>query len=496
MTLFEVDTDGVMRLPALVRGRLVSPDERGVTITQPVLDRTTLEPTGEQRVLLLPRPDPVDLLEPDAGAAIAELARLPFADVLAYLRALGAELAPDRPAVRGALAAAGSISHVDARATRVFAAQLATMFDPEGIAAAVDRDLGTGDHPGRVYLDGWVEVPGRSHQGATARMAGLAPPATRPRRRAIPTRQLHITSGNSPLVPLVSLLWALATKGAAVLKTPVDAVLGTSAVAAAMAAAEPDHPLTRHTSIVYWPGGDAGVEDALLADGSFDRWVVWGSSETVAAVVPRARGANTIVMGPRVGVSLIGAEALTDVPATARRAASDALIADQAACSASLVHFVEGSEADALAYCEELQTALADWDRSLPHVLPRRTLGRIRALRRGQLVHATWFQNGRWPYLTSAVVYAPAGFDLAQHPGGRCVVVRRVDQLRDAVRALHAGIAAVGVAPESARVELAVEIAARGVDRVMALGDVEHAYAGMSQDGMRVLSQLVRWVDG
>ena len=96
---------------------------------------------------------------------------------------------------------------------------------------------------------------------------------------------------------------------------------------------------------------------------------------------------------------------------------------------------------------------------------------------------------------TSVVVYLPTGFRVALHPAGRCVVVRRVDDLRDAMRALDPSVAAVGLAPEAVRSALRDEITARGVDNVKPLGEAERGYPGMPHDGMRVLSELMCWVN-
>jgi hypothetical protein len=516
MASHAVDTDGegVVRLPALVRGRLEYPpslpvdrlrslarsggsDSDAVLVaTRPVLDRQTLTATGDERLLVYPLPDPRRLVEPDPGAALRELLDLRFEEVRAYVAALRDRLQPADGAVASAMAAT---SPLDARATRVFTAQLARLLDPDALAEAVDRDLAFGGVAGRRYLDGWVEVDGRVFRGATARMSermhGAAEPPPRPRVRAVPTRQLHITAGNSPLVPVVSTLWTLATKGAAVVKSPHDAPFGTSLLATAMAEVDQNHPLTRHISLAYWRGGDVRVEDVLLAEGAFDRRVVWGSAETVASLARRAGTTKTVLMGPRAAVSLIGRDSLGDPYGAAVRAAADSLVANQAACNASLVHYVEGSEADALAYCEELRGVLAAWDRELPHAVPRETAAALRRLQRGAFAHGTWFENGAWPFLTSVVVYLPTGFELASHPAGRCVVVRRVDALRDVLPALGPEIAAVGVLPEPARLALLDEVVARGVDGVLPLGEAERAYPGMPHDGMRVLDELVRWVN-
>jgi hypothetical protein len=75
----------------------------------------------------------------------------------------------------------------------------------------------------------------------------------------------------------------------------------------------------------------------------------------------------------------------------------------------------------------------------------------------------------------------------------RTVIVRPVEKLEDALRFLHHGAAAVGVYPESRRLELRDRMHARGVSYVMPLGQVERTYAGMSHDGMLVLNSLVDW---
>ena len=56
---------------------------------------------------------------------------------------------------------------------------------------------------------------------------GGPPAATPPKRRlrAVPMSQLHITAGNSPVVPAVSALRALATKGPLTVKLPSGALV-------------------------------------------------------------------------------------------------------------------------------------------------------------------------------------------------------------------------------------------------------------------------------
>jgi len=474
-----------------------------------VVDRDSLTLTGDVQVLALPAPDPHELLEPDPGAAVHDLMRMPFGEVCAFVGAVGEALSAPNAGVAAAGDLLAATSQVGDRAHRAFLAQLPELFDGQTVRAMVDRELGAG---GTASLDAWVPVDERLVTGVTARMAtrtpslrAVAEPAAgasggrldRPLLRALPTTQLHLTAGNAPVVPVISLLWGWSTKGACVVKPASESAAVVAALAGALQAADAGHhPLARHTTLAYWRGGEEHVEDVLLAEGAFDRRVVWGSSEALASLTRRGGPTDTILLRPRHAVSLVGRDALrADLPGTVRRAAVDSLVANQQACMSSLLHVVEGDDGEADAYATELARVLARWDEALPHRPSRAAQSRLLALRRGPLASARWYVNGSWPEVTSAVARIGGAFDLSRHPGSRLVLVRATADLRAALDAVGPAVANVGVAPESARVALRDELAALGVDNVLPLGDAERGYAGRPHDGMRVLNRLIRWVN-
>ena len=126
-----------------------------------------------------------------------------------------------------------------------------------------------------------------------------------------------------------------------------------------MHAVDPEHPITRHTSLVCWPGGDRRVGDVLLGSGRIDRLIAWGSAATLENLRTRAGGIRSIHLEPRSGASLIGRAALAgDLGAVAVRAAADSLVENQYACTASLTHYVEASRDEALEYCEALRAEI------------------------------------------------------------------------------------------------------------------------------------------
>jgi len=366
---------------------------------------------------------------------------------------------------------------------------------------------------------GHKELDGPLFDGPTAEILGElerrggggdVPPARgRPALRAFPTLQIHVTAGNAPVVAPASVARILSTRSGGVVKLPSGAVLPGAALGVALAAAARAHPdaaaLADGLSLVYWKGGAASLEERLFDPTVFDRVVVWGAPDAVERIGALAGAATirTLMFNPRYGVSLVGREAFADAGraggpiVAARRAAADTVIWNQRACIASLVHYVESDEAGAQCYAEALRDALAAADAVAPAAPAPAAAGWIQRLRRGALAGARWLPvGGVGRDLRAAVVVVPGPFDLEQHPLSRIVVVRRVDRLDDAVALCHRGVSTAGVYPEARRLELRDALAARGVSNVLALGGCERAWAGMPHDGMRVLADLVDWVNG
>jgi hypothetical protein len=513
-----------VRLPAVIRGQLhmptwprvrevaeavadrapsvVGPTTEGAyLVVHPVIDRQALGPTGDMQVVIVPAPDPRELLEPDPSAAIIELMRMPLAAVCEFVDAVGASLAARGIGVSDAGQLLSETSGDDDRLHRAFLSQLPRMFDGDALRTMVMNELGD---LGARRMDGWFAATAPAVQGINSRMAAQTPElrptkasTAPPMMRGVPTTQLHVTAGNMPIVLVTSLLWGWATKGACVLKPAAGSVPLIAALGTALAEIDPTHPLARHTTLAYWRGGDAAIEDSLLADGVFDRRVVWGAHHAVRALAQRSGAADTIVMRPRYAVSFVGRAAVKhDLEATVRLAAVDSVVANQQACMSSLLHIVEGTDSDADAYACALAEVLGQWDKAFPYRAPDSVQSRLVSLRRGLLASADWHIHGSWPSGASAVARINRNFDISQHPGGRVVLVRAVDDLESAI-AVHVDrhVSHVGVAPASALRRLRDVFVGHGVDNVLPLGETERLYAGRPHDGMQVLNRLIRWVN-
>lgn len=525
--------DGMMRVPFLIRGELRIPErverreieaaferldreagpsepaathvalERVQAIREPRIDRDTLRPTGAWVYTVMPLFDPEQAIERDLDALEA-LYDLPFEAVLEYVARLSAALDPSLLAEIEQTTRSFA-QQPDAWHAAAFAA-IPVLLDPSELLRSVDDELGASGIPGSHLLDGFkpasidrVEpAPVNRFAEAIFEAQGHVFEQRRPEIRALPTRQLHITAGNSPHIPFMSALRAIATKSPALIKSPYGAVLP-GALLALAAATQPDHPITRHLSIAYWPGGEDKTERVLLAPKAFDRIVVWGAPAAVESVKSRAMFTRVVTFDPRFGVSLIGREAFSSdqaIAAVARRTVCDALVANQKACIATQVVYVEGDDDQIARLARALRDALAAFDAEAPNLVTPGQRGDVKRLMKGIFLDAEWYTNERDGAFSSAVVVARQEFKISALPMCRLLVVRPVGELGEALAYLHPGVATVSVFPEPTRRALATRIGARGVSNIVPLGHSGTGFGGQPHDGMRVLSQLVDWKIG
>ena len=530
--------DGVVRCPFLVKGRLVDPptvsldaisrafavlDERrgsadsyashvavggAQVLRHREIDRQSMRGTDRWIYSVTPCVDAKELVETDIEGLANDLYSIPHESMLEWLRLVSAALERETEIVTRVRDLDRMTSeHPDAFGDAAFLA-FPFLLSPEIATASVDAELSQQGIPGRRLLDEWVEMPATRMPGPVHFVGSdLLPDAlaselhsNRALVRAMPTRQLHITAGNSPLVPMLSLLRAVWTKSPCALKLPSGAVLPGSLMALIAATAAPHHPITRHLSMVYWRGGDESVERILFLPNAFDRIVVWGAPDSVASVRERARFTKIICFNPRYSVSFIGHEALGEpgggLDEVAARAVCDSMVENQKACIASLVHYIEGSVEDAERYAAAVERVLARWDEQLPHPLLNHHRALLKRIERGVLLDSRVRLHEVDGAYRSGVVVAPHDFSIKDHPMCRLIIVRPVSNLDECLRFLHPAVATVGIAPDDRRRSLRDRIAARGVSNIVPLGHAGATAVGSSHDGMLVLSELVDWKNG
>jgi len=483
--------------------------EAAQVLREPVMDRETMRWTDEFVYQVLPAFDPEELIERDLDRVVEELYNLPFEQVLDFLAKISSALSECTELLEALQQLWRRTATVADPYINVSFTSLGHLLNPDAAKEMVDRELSSFGIRGSRFLDNWVQVSDNSMEGLSEQLCPTAPKGTAgdcrsPEKmylRAMPTRQLHLTAGNAPAIPIISTCRAVSLKSPAVVKSPYGATLGGALVSLAACAVAPDHPSVRNLSIVYWPGGDESVEDVLFGAKAFDRIVIWGAPDAVASVKRRALFTKLLTLNPRYGMSWVGREAFEndDYKEAARRGAVDTMIWNQKACIASSVHYVEGDDEQVTAYAEAVQKALAEWDRAAPNFLDPAAQGQIRRLRRGKLMNAKWLVNKqnegdrKNEGVSSVVIVVKGEFDMMDHTLSRMVIVRPVSRLEDALRFLNNSVSTVGVFPESRRMELCDRILARGVSTTYPLGMGDRMSTGLAHDGMRVYSELMDW---
>jgi hypothetical protein len=262
-----------------------------------------------------------------------------------------------------------------------------------------------------------------------------------------------------------------------------------------MAEVDPEHPVTQSFSCVYWRGGDTAIEGALYRAQFFDRLVAWGGDAAIrSALQYTAPGFDLVSFDPKVSISLLGREALASADAiaeSARAAAVDVGLFNQEVCAASRFIYAEG-ERDALAeWCTALAAELAverpyaDAQVPPPPAEIRSEVDVLRAMEPDYEVFGR--DDGSGLVILSD---DPVGF----HPVAKTVNVVRVPSLDDAVEYVNVATQTVGIFPPSRAAGLRDRLAARGMQRIVPLGDVIDVVPGVPHDGFLPLHRFMRWL--
>jgi hypothetical protein len=451
-----------IRVPHFVRGEVVWGEEReyqsrdfGVPFVTPALKLNALFP---------PRSEP--------GPAFD----VPVADIVDFLVETSSRLALEKNAyLQESLEMTLKVSPLPRRVVENTFTQ-PWFVTREALMHRLTRTFGD-----VAVLDGWVE--NSDPFGSTSRI------------RAFPPRLVHMLAGNSPTACLMSIIDGALVKAVNLYKMPSSDPFTTVAVLRTMADIEPDHPVVRSISAVYWRGGDASVENVVYRSQYFDKLVAWGGGAAISnAAKYVGPGFQLISFDPKVSIAVIGREAFASDATLAEvveLAASDATVFNQDACVAPRQIFVEGGLENVDRFCELLCGRLGV-DRALSSAVGPKTPADIReaveGLRWLEPDYRVWGDfDGR-----GLVVRSPEPVDF--HPTNKTVNVVPVEAMINAANFATVATQTVGVYPTDRKAELRNRMAQAGVQRIVRLGSVLRGTIGGPQDGMYPLHRMVNWV--
>jgi hypothetical protein len=312
--------------------------------------------------------------------------------------------------------------------------------------------------------------------------------------RAFPPRMVHMLAGNSPSACLASISQAAMLKAVNVFKLPSSDPFSCVAVLRTMADIDPDHPVVKSMSAVYWKGGDESIERTLYRPQYFNRIVAWGGGSAIDNVIRYLQpGLQLVSFDPKTSISMIGPEGFASdavIAEVADAAAADVNAFNQEACLASRFIFAEGDRAAIERFCAKLQERLGvDRDYGAGQALPppvdlREEVTALQAMDEAQV----WGKpDGRGLVLLTD---EPVPF----HPTNKTVNVVQVKALADAIRYVNVATQTVGVYPETAKAGLRDRLANAGAQRVIRLGSALRHMMGSPHDAMFPLQRMVHWM--
>jgi hypothetical protein len=310
-----------------------------------------------------------------------------------------------------------------------------------------------------------------------------------------------VFSSNIPALPHLTYMRGLAVKSPVIGKVASNEPIFAALYVDTLIELCPE--LTPAVCAVWFPGGSAELEAAMLAQSDFI--IAYGSDQSLSqlarAVPPESK---RLFHGHRMGIGVLDRPALSK-PSLTRDMAYDFAVFDGQACLAPVVYFVEadldGAEALARSLGEQL-THHAEWLRPRTLRVEDRAARyhtvqqwEMRALFGADPVRVVRSQGPglSWAGLVTSGDFTP------QPLGDRLFhlhCVRSLDEAVEHVRpyARYLQNAAVSVQPKQ-RERLAAQLASLGVSRVNHPGRMATPSMMWHHDGRLCIAELVRWSD-
>jgi hypothetical protein len=452
----------VVSAPFFVRGELIEGDEvlhrsrdLGVTFATPGIALNRVVP---------PRTEVPPLLD------------VPLAEIIDFLVRTGERIRnPRNPFVQDCIDRMASTHVLPGSVLEAQVKGAADYLDKRLLEAVVEQNF-----PDPKALDEWV--PKRDFTGRKSFVRAFAP------------RLIHVLPGNSPGVAVKSIAQGAMVKAINLFKMSSSDPFTTVAILRTMADLDPEHPVVKSMSAIYWRGGDEVVERVLFRPQYFDKIVAWGGGDAISNVVKYlGPGLQLVSFDPKTSISMVGREALASEEAldlAARLAAGDVMVLNQEACVASRFIFLEADRDDSFRFGERLHARIVEKaEASGDHrPLDMDLREQVEVLTMLDDDFRVWGKtDGRGLVICSD---EPVDF----HPINKTANVVRVDSLDDAVKYVNVATQTVGFYPFERIPDYRDRLASGGVQRIVRLGEAGPSTIGNPHDAMYPLHRFVHWM--
>ena len=351
----------------------------------------------------------------------------------------------------------------------------AAYLDKRTLMAEVEQNF-----PDPRALDEWV--PKQDYTGRKSFVRAFAP------------RLIHVLPGNSPGVAVKSVAQGSMVKAMNLFKMSSADPFTMVAILRTMADLDPEHPIVKSMSAVYWRGGDDATERVLYRPQYFDKIVAWGGGDAINNVIKYlGPGFQLVSFDPKTSISMVGKEAFVDDETLDRAAdlcSADVMTLNQEACVASRFQFVEGPQGDVDRFCERLH-----------HHIARRAAesGDMRKLDQDmreavEMMAMMDDEFGVWGRTDGKGLVIRSDEPVDFHPINKTANVVRVDSLDDAVKWINVATQTVGFYPFERMADYRDRLAAGGAQRIVHLGEAGPSTIGNPHDAMYPLHRFVHWM--
>lgn len=326
--------------------------------------------------------------------------------------------------------------------------------------------------------------------------------------RAVPRGVvLHVGAGNVFLGIIDSLVIGILTKNVNIIKMSSSGSYFTNIFLEALKEADEKGVIAGSIAVLNWKGGREDLEAAILS--RVNAVFVWGGAEAVAAYRKKAPIHTRVEgFGPKTSMGIVFESALANegFEGIARKAAVDAGLWDQAACSSlHTLYFIcpdkKKAGRTAKAFLAEAKKAFADFQKELPQgrLSPdeKVEITRARQLARADKAMGAAELESSFPKTDWTIIYEkdPA---YRVSPLNRVLYVKCVsglEEIKKSVAPFRDYLQTVGVAGNITERKRTLEaLYDSGIARVVRLGRMLDGANGSPHDGLFPMMSLVNWI--